>query len=64
VATRLVLHAVFAVSGVAALLYEITWSRLLALFLGHTVAAVSTVLAAFMGGLAVGAAAGGQIAPG
>ena len=63
-ATRLVLHAVFAVSGVAALLYEITWSRLLALFLGHTVAAVSAVLAAFMGGLAVGAAAGGRIAPG
>ena len=59
----LVLYAAFALSGVAALLYEITWTRLLTLFLGHTVAAVSTVLAAFMGGLAVGAAVAGRIAP-
>ena len=59
----LVLYAAFALSGVAALLYEITWTRLLTLFLGHTVAAVSTVLAAFMGGLAAGAAVAGRIAP-
>ena len=58
-----VLYAAFALSGVAALLYEITWTRLLTLFLGHTVAAVSTVLAAFMGGLAAGAALAGRVAP-
>jgi spermidine synthase len=45
----------YAASGAAALVYEVTWTRLLTLQLGHTVAAVATVLAAFMGGLAVGA---------
>src|SRR5437899_4109608 len=47
--------ALYAMSGAAALVYEITWTRLLTLQLGHTVAAASTVLAAFMGGLALGA---------
>ncbi len=45
----------YAASGAAALVYEVTWTRLFSLQLGHTVAAASTVLAAFMGGLAVGA---------
>src|SRR5438128_3165220 len=45
----------YACSGAAALVYEVTWTRLLALQLGHSVAAASTVLAAFMGGLALGA---------
>src|SRR6266481_6751581 len=45
----------YAASGAAALVYEVTWTRLLTLQLGHTVAAASTVLAAFMGGLALGA---------
>src|ERR1700704_3175605 len=45
----------YAASGAAALVYEVTWTRLLMLQLGHTVAAASTVLAAFMGGLAAGA---------
>ena len=47
--------AFYAVSGAAALIYEVTWTRLLTMQMGHTVAATSTVLAAFMGGLAVGA---------
>jgi spermidine synthase len=51
---------VFAASGGAALIYEVTWTRLLTLQLGHGVAAASTVLAAFMGGLAVGSALGGR----
>jgi spermidine synthase len=45
----------YAASGAAALIYEVAWTRLLTLQLGHTVAAASTVLAAFMGGLALGA---------
>src|SRR3954469_4308178 len=45
----------YAASGAAALVYEVTWTRMLTLQLGHTVAAASTVLAAFMGGLALGA---------
>jgi spermidine synthase len=52
---------VFAASGAAALIYEVTWTRLLGLQLGHGVAAASTVLAAFMGGLAIGSAAGGRV---
>jgi spermidine synthase len=51
----------FALSGAAALVYEVVWTRLLTLQIGHGVAAASTVLAAFMGGLAAGAAAGGRI---
>jgi spermidine synthase len=50
----------YCLSGAAALLYEVAWLRLLALHLGHTVAAVSTVLTAFMGGLAVGALLAGR----
>src|SRR5262245_7065206 len=50
----------YAASGAAALVYEVTWTRLLTLQLGHTVAAASTVLAAFMGGLAIGAAIAGS----
>ena len=50
----------FAVSGAAALIYEVVWTRLLTLQMGHGTAAASTVLAAFMGGLAIGAAVAGR----
>jgi len=50
----------FAVSGAAALIYEVVWTRLLTLQMGHGIAAASTVLAAFMGGLAIGAALAGR----
>lgn len=41
-------------SGMAGLIYEIVWSRYLALFLGHASYAIIAVLVAFMGGLALG----------
>jgi len=50
----------FAASGAAALIYEVVWTRLLTLQMGHGIAAASTVLAAFMGGLAIGAAVAGR----
>jgi spermidine synthase len=53
--SRRLFLVLYAASGAAALVYEVTWTRLLTLQLGHTVAAASTVLAAFMGGLAIGA---------
>lgn len=53
--------AVYALSGAAALVYEVAWTRLLTLSLGHGIAAASTVLAAFMGGLAVGAGVAGPM---
>src|SRR5436190_2514575 len=49
----------FFVSGVAGLIYQIVWTRYLALFLGHTSYAVVAVLVAFMGGLAIGNAVAG-----
>jgi spermidine synthase len=49
----------YALSGCAALIYEVGWTRLLAQQIGQSVWAVSTVLAAFMGGLAAGALLGG-----
>ena len=52
----------YSCSGFAGLVYEIAWTRLLTLHLGHTTAAVSTVTAAFMGGLGFGGALGGRIA--
>ena len=47
-------------SGLAGLVYEVTWTRLLTLQLGHTTAAASTVVGAFLLGLALGAGAGGR----
>ena len=52
---RRIFILLYTASGAAALVYEVVWTRLLTLQLGHTVAAASTVLAAFMGGLALGA---------
>lgn len=49
-------------SGVAGLIYEVSWTRLLTLHIGHTTAAASAVVAAFMGGLAIGAAVAGRLA--
>lgn len=50
---RLVL-GLFFLSGISGLLYEVAWTRMLHLLFGDTVLAVSTVLASFMAGLAMG----------
>src|ERR1700730_3250734 len=52
----LVLLFCFFLSGSAGLIYQVAWTRALGLVFGHTVYAVATVLAAFMGGLAAGSA--------
>jgi spermidine synthase len=44
----------FTLSGVSGLVYELVWIRLLSQLLGGTTFAISVVLAAFMGGLALG----------
>ncbi|PYN05029.1 MAG: hypothetical protein DME07_01305 [Candidatus Rokuibacteriota bacterium] len=51
---RRVVLAVCFLSGVSGLLYEVVWARMLHLLFGDTVLAVSTVLASFMAGLAMG----------
>jgi len=48
------------VSGVAALLYEVVWLRLLGLAFGQTVHTVTYVLAAYMGGMALGSIVAGR----
>ncbi len=44
----------FFLSGAAGLIYEIVWMRQLTFLFGSTIFAVSAVLTAFMGGLALG----------
>lgn len=53
---RRLLFALFFASGIAGLIYQVLWLRRLSLIFGVTVYAASTVLAAFMGGLATGSA--------
>ncbi len=57
---RIVLLALFFCSGVSGLIFEVVWTRQLTVILGNTVYAVSTVLAAFMAGLALGSFLGGR----
>lgn len=53
----------FFVSGLSALVYEVVWARLLGYVTGNSVYSVATVLATFMGGLALGSYWGGRRAP-
>src|SRR5689334_6696115 len=48
------LYGLFFLSGASALMYELLWQRLLHLLFGVSTPAVGAVLAAFMGGLALG----------
>jgi spermidine synthase len=50
----------FFVSGACGLIYEIVWSRLLVLVFGGTTIAITTVVACFMGGLALGSCWAGR----
>lgn len=51
----------FYFSGVAGLIYQVLWLRRLSLIFGVTVYAASTVLAAYMSGLAVGSVLSGLV---
>jgi spermidine synthase len=57
---RALLLAAFFLSGLAALVFELVWTRLLLLSIGTTATAVGVVLAAFMGGMGVGSALAGR----
>jgi len=50
----------FAFSGMAALIYEVVWTRELSLVFGSTVYAVSMMLTSFMSGLSLGGFLGGK----
>ena len=57
---RPLLYGCFFASGAAGLILEIVWSKYLSLLLGNSIYGVSTVVAAFLGGLGIGAAIGGR----
>lgn len=56
-----VLYAVFFVSGIAALLYQLLWQRALFAIYGTNTESVTIVVAAFMLGLGLGSIAGGKL---
>ncbi|MEK6546124.1 MAG: fused MFS/spermidine synthase, partial [Nitrospinota bacterium] len=58
---KLILFLFFA-SGISGLIYEIVWTRIFTLLFGNTTYAISTVLTAFMAGLATGSFIFGRIA--
>jgi spermidine synthase len=60
--TRRLIGLCFVFSGATGLIYEVLWARMLGLVFGATTLAISTVLAAFMGGLALGSAVAGRLA--
>ncbi|MGH9399636.1 MAG: hypothetical protein ACRD00_04665, partial [Thermoanaerobaculia bacterium] len=49
-------YAVFFLSGLASLAAEVVWFKYLTLTFGATTAATATLVAVFMGGLALGSA--------
>ena len=53
-------YALFFFSGIAGLIYQVLWLRRLSLVFGVTAYAASTVLAAFMAGLAIGSLLSGR----
>jgi len=55
--------AAYACSGLAGLVYEVSWTRLATLYMGHHHCSSQHGVAAFMGGLAGGSAIGGALAP-
>ena len=51
---KLAIYTLFFISGFTGLVYEITWTRMLTTTFGSTTYAITSVLSAFMGGLAIG----------
>ena len=58
--TRFLMLILFFLSGISGLVYQIVWTRMLVLVFGNTLLATSTVLSAFMAGLALGSYAFGR----
>jgi len=51
--SKSILYVIFFLSGATGLVYEVIWVRLTGLVFGNTSHAISTVLGAFMAGLAL-----------
>jgi predicted membrane-bound spermidine synthase len=52
---KIIVVFLFMLSGICGLIYEVAWSKYLALFIGSTAWSHMIVLATYMGGLALGA---------
>ncbi|MFI5253443.1 MAG: fused MFS/spermidine synthase [Bacteroidota bacterium] len=61
---RAIVILLFILSGISGLIYEVTWSKYLYLFIGSTSYSNMIVLATFMGGLALGSYYWGKYADG
>jgi len=59
--SRSTLAALFMLSGVAALIYQVVWQRLLFTLFGVNIESVTLIVSIFMFGLGVGAIAGGWL---
>ncbi len=59
-----VILALFTLSGMCALVYQMVWTRWLGLILGNFASATATVVATFMAGLAIGNALAGRFVAG
>ncbi len=59
---KVLLYLCFFASGIAGLTLEIVWSKYLSYLLGNSIYGVATVVAAFLGGLGLGAVVGGRLA--
>jgi spermidine synthase len=57
---RFLIPVAFLVSGFCGLVYEVAWARALGIVVGNSMSAVSIVLAAYMGGMALGSMLGGR----
>ncbi len=56
-----ILHGVFILSGISALIYQLVWQRALLTIYGSNVESVAMVVAAFLAGLGIGSLFGGWI---
>ncbi len=57
----IILHGVFILSGISALIYQLVWQRALLTIYGSNVESVAMVVAAFLAGLGIGSIVGGRI---
>jgi len=62
--TLSVVYALYFITGATALVFEVLWTRSFAVVFGNSTYAMSVVLAAFMGGLGLGALAFGKSSTG
>ncbi len=59
---QIIIVVLFFLSGAAGLIYEIIWERLLEIYFGVTLTAITLIVSAYLAGLGLGSLVGGRIA--